>query len=102
MLNGTYKGYDIEFSIEWDFISTEKIKIMITAYDEGKDIICDFEEGTFGFCHKATEVSIYAIFTDEINDAISELDLCKKYYMLSYEDSPEIDITDFEFYTSKL
>ena len=75
---------------------------MITAYDEGKDIICDFEEGTFGFCHKATEVSIYAIFTDEINDAISELDLYKKDYMPSDEDSPEIDITDYEFYTSKL
>ena len=101
MLNGVYKENEIQFSLEWEFISTEQIKIMITAYDEGKDIICDFEEGTFGFCHKATETSVYAMFTDEINDALSELDIHPKYYKGTPEDSPESDISDYEYYSSK-
>ena len=101
MLNGTYKGYDIEFSLEWEFTSTEQVKITVSAYDECKDIICDFEEGTFRFCNKATEVSIYAIFTDEINDAISELNLYEKDYKGVPEDCPESDISDYEYYKSK-
>ena len=101
MLNGTYKGYDIEFSLEWEFTSTEQVKITVSAYDDCKEIVCDFEEGTFGFCHKATEVSIYAIFTDEINDAISELDLYEKDYKGVPEDCPESDISDCEYYSSK-
>lgn len=101
MLTTPYKEHEIQFYLEWDFTSNEQIKIMITAYDEGADIFCDVEEGTFGLCYPATQVSVFAIFQDEIQEAINSLDIHPKHYKGTSEDSPESDISDYEYYSSK-